>query len=88
MDHHMAYNLGASYARFGSMGDALRRLRESALTGFPCYPWNARDPVLAPMRHHTDGGRLLTELRSAWEQCLRRNVAEPASFRHAAGGKR
>jgi len=62
--------------------------RAHALTGFPCYHWNARDPVLTPMRHHTDGGRLLTELRSAWEQCLRRNVVEPASFRLAVGGKR
>ena len=32
--------------------------------------------------------RLLTGLRSACEKCLRRNAAEPASFRLAAGGKR
>jgi len=67
MDHHVAYSLGAAYAQLGRDAEALRWLRESARTGFPCYPWFARDPMLAPLRGKPDFEALLGEMRRSFE---------------------
>ena len=48
MDHHVAAGLGDANAQLGRPDEALRWLRKAADTGFPCYPWYARDPLLAP----------------------------------------
>jgi hypothetical protein len=49
MDHHVAHSVGAAYAQFGQHNEALLWLRKAADTGFPCFPWYARDPLLRPL---------------------------------------
>ena len=70
MDHHVAAGLGDAYAQLGRPDEALRWLRNAADTGFPCYPWYARDPLLAPLR-----GMPVFE-RWLHEQLLRQREAE------------
>ncbi len=68
VDHHVAYSLGAAHAQLGQPGEAVRWLRTAALTGFPCYPWFARDPLLDPIRGEAAFRALLTELKAAWQR--------------------
>lgn len=67
MDHHVAYSLGAAYAALGRKDSALRWLREGVETGFPCWPWYARDPLLDSLRRDPEFGDLSADLRSSWE---------------------
>jgi tetratricopeptide (TPR) repeat protein len=62
MDHHVAYSIGAANAVLGRPRDAVRWLRVAAETGFRCYPWYARDPLLASLRGDADFEALLREL--------------------------
>lgn len=66
MDHHIAYNLGATYAQLGDFGEARRSLAEAARTGLPCYPWYARDPLLDPLRSDPEFQRFLSGLQNSW----------------------
>ena len=50
MSHHVAYSIGTAYAQLGDPRAAVRWLERAAATGFPCYPWYARDPLLAPLQ--------------------------------------
>ena len=50
MDHHVAFSLGAAYAQLDRPAEALKWLAEAWNTGFQCYPWFERDPLLAPVR--------------------------------------
>jgi tetratricopeptide (TPR) repeat protein len=63
MDHHVAYGLGAAYAQLGQPADARQWLAESARTGFPCYPWYVRDPLLDPLREDPAFRAFLAGLR-------------------------
>jgi len=67
MDHHVAYSLGAAYAQLGQPERALRWLRKAADTGFTCYPWFSRDPLLQPLRGNPEFSRLLASLRGDLE---------------------
>jgi len=62
MDHHVASSLGAAYAQLGNLAEARRWLRTSADTGFPCWPWFASDPLLAPLRDTAEFKEWLEEL--------------------------
>ena len=62
MDHHVAYSLGAALAALGEPHEAVRWLRVSAETGFPCYPWYARDPLLAPLRGNPEFETFMRDL--------------------------
>jgi tetratricopeptide (TPR) repeat protein len=62
MDHHVAYSLGATYAQLGQWTQAVKWLQTSAATGFPCYPWFAADPLLAPLRGRQDFQSLLSNV--------------------------
>lgn len=66
MDHHVAYGLGAAYAQLGQPADARQWLAESARTGFPCYPWYVRDPLLDPLREDSAFRAFLAGLREEW----------------------
>jgi hypothetical protein len=46
---------------------AVAWLRTAADGGFPCYPWFATDPLLAPIREYADYTRLMTTLRERFE---------------------
>jgi hypothetical protein len=63
-DHHVAYSLGAAYAQLGRPREAVEWLRRAAETGFPCHPWYARDPLLAPLRGGHEFQRLIQELHA------------------------
>jgi len=64
-DHHVAYSVGAAYAQLGDRGRAGSWLTRAAPTGFPCYPWYEKDPLLAPLHADPEFRILLTRLRDA-----------------------
>ncbi len=66
LDHHMSNSIGAAYARLGEAGEANRWLEQAARTGFPCYPWYAKDPLLDPIRKDAAFQKFLEEQRSIW----------------------
>ena len=67
MDHHVAYSLGAAEAQLGRTPEAIKWLRTAVETGFPCYPWFARDSLLDPIRPNPEFRTFLDELRRAHE---------------------
>lgn len=73
MDHHVAYSLGVAYAQLGKRTESLRWLRQAAETGFPCYPWFARDPLLQPLRSDAEFRRFLDQLRMSYESARSRH---------------
>jgi tetratricopeptide (TPR) repeat protein len=68
MDHHIAYSLGAAFAQLGDMAEARRLLEEAARTGFPCYPWFAKDPLLDPIRTDPQFKDFMSGLESSWKK--------------------
>jgi DNA-binding winged helix-turn-helix (wHTH) protein/TolB-like protein len=72
MDHHIAYSLGAAMAQLGDASASLRWLERAAATGFPCYPWFQKDPMLDPIRSDPGFIRLLERLRIATAEALTR----------------
>lgn len=83
MDHHVAYSLGVAYARLGRVGEALHWLRESADTGFPCYPWYAHDPLLQLLQGDQSFRQFLADLQQRWGAAnahygVKRGIAYPA----------
>jgi hypothetical protein len=67
MDHHVAYSLGAAYAQLGQPAEAADWLTKAIETGFPCYPWFERDPLLDRVRKDPRVSQLLVKLRQSWE---------------------
>jgi len=65
--HHGAYGLGTAYAQLRDPATALRWLSQAATTGFPCYPWYERDPLLDPIRDDPRFADFMRELRRSWE---------------------
>ena len=67
MDHHVGYSLGAAYAQLARPADAVKWLSSAADTGFPCYQWVARDPLLDPIRSDAGFQAFVTDLRADYE---------------------
>jgi TolB-like protein/DNA-binding winged helix-turn-helix (wHTH) protein len=65
--HHAAYGLGTAYAQLREPTTALRWLSRAAATGFACYPWFERDPLLDPVRKDARFSAFMRELRRSWE---------------------
>ena len=65
--HHGAYGLGTAYAQLRDPTTALRWLSQAAATGFACYPWYQRDPLLDPIRNDSGFAAFMGELRRSWE---------------------
>jgi DNA-binding winged helix-turn-helix (wHTH) protein/TolB-like protein/tetratricopeptide (TPR) repeat protein len=63
MDHHVAYSIGVAYAQLGQPQRALTWLGKATDTGFTCYPWFSRDPLLQPLRSNPEFNRLLSYLK-------------------------
>ena len=72
MDHHIAYSLGAAMAQLRDPSASLTWLERAADTGFPCYPWFEKDPLLNPVRHNPGFVRLLERLQVAHAEAARR----------------
>ena len=66
-DHHVHYSVGVAYAQLGDKVKARLWLARAIATGFPCYPWFQRDPLLQPLRGDEEYGRMLAELKKSWE---------------------
>ena len=71
LDHHVAYSVGAAFAQLGDGSAAVEWLERAADTGFPCYPWFERDPLLNPVRANPRFVALLARLRTADEAARR-----------------
>ncbi|HEY7637198.1 MAG TPA: protein kinase [Gemmatimonadales bacterium] len=67
MDHHVAYSLGTTYAQLRRPEEARRWLATAIGTGFPCYPWFARDTLLQPIRRDPGFRHLMSQLKQSWE---------------------
>ncbi len=67
LNHHAAYGLGAAYAQLLDGEAAVRWLSQAAATGFPCYPWYERDPLLDPIRDDARFVDFMRGLRLTWE---------------------
>ena len=67
VDHHVAYSMAAAYAQLGQLEKARGWLRRSFETGFACYPWLMRDPLLAPLRRDQGSRSLFEEFKASWE---------------------
>ena len=72
MDHHVAYSTGAAYAQLGQLEEARRWLSRAVDSGFPCYPWFERDPLLRPLRDDPEFRAFLSKLRRSWEDAKSR----------------
>jgi serine/threonine-protein kinase len=83
VDHHVAYSLAAAYAQLGRMGEAREWLARAVETGFPCYPWFRRDPLLEPVRKDPEGHRFMERLRESWEAARARYAHLPSAVRRA-----
>ena len=66
-DHHVHYSVGVAYAQLGDKAKARQWLARATKTGFPCYPWYQRDPLLQPLRGDVEFERMLTELKKGLE---------------------
>lgn len=75
MDHHVAYALGSAYAQLQEHDEALHWIRKTADTGFPCYPWFARDPLLEPLQNDRNFQRFMTELKNSYETAKAKYVS-------------
>ena len=72
VDHHVAYSIGVANAQLGRSVEAVRWLRIAWDTGFRCYGWYERDPLLAPLRGDADFNALLRELRIQHDEDMQR----------------
>jgi eukaryotic-like serine/threonine-protein kinase len=67
MDHHVAYGLGVAEAQLGRPAAAIKWLRTAAETGFPCYPWIDRDPLVEPIRSDRAFQEFLAAVRMEYD---------------------
>ena len=66
-DHHVHYSVGVAYAQLGDRVNARLWLARAIATGFPCFPWFERDPLLRVMAGDSEYQRQLDELKKSWE---------------------
>lgn len=75
--HHGAYGLGTAYPQLREPATAVRWLSQAAATGFSCYPWFERDPLLDPIRKDSRFIGFMRELRHSWEAARAKYVGAP-----------
>ena len=66
--HHCAYGFARIYALAGKSQEAVKWLRETVATGFPCYPLFARDPYLNRIRQAPEFIQFMTEMKAQYEK--------------------
>jgi len=66
--HHTAYNIASAYALLRQPSRAVYWLQEAAETGWPCYPYFARDPNLHNIRSDPGFVAFMRELKARWER--------------------
>jgi DNA-binding winged helix-turn-helix (wHTH) protein/TolB-like protein len=66
--HHMTYNAACVYALDANAAEAVKRLRETANTGYPNYPLFAADHYLDRIRQSPEFIQFLAEQKTQWER--------------------
>ena len=62
--HHAAYDIACIYALQGKSADAVKWLKESAVSGYHLYPRYTRDALLERIRQSPEFIRFLAEMKS------------------------
>lgn len=62
--HHAAYDIACVYAMQGKSAEAVKWLRESAVTGFHLYPRYTRDTLLDRIRQSPEFVAFLAEMKA------------------------
>jgi TolB-like protein len=75
--HHLTYDIACIYALAGKSDEAVKWLRETAATGFPCYPLFERDAYLNRARQAPEFIQLMAEMKAQNER-YRREFGEGA----------
>ena len=75
MDHHVAASLAAAWAQLGDAAASVTWMERAAASGFACYPWFAKDPLLDPIRSDPAVLALLERLRRQHERDTARYAA-------------
>jgi hypothetical protein len=76
INHHAMHHIGVAYAQLGDLPKARLWLARAAESGFPCYPWYAREPLLQPLRGDAEYLRFLEDLRKSWVLAKKRYGSE------------
>lgn len=66
--HHMTYEIACAYAVLGKTDEAMRWLRETVDTGFPCYPAFQRDVFLDGIRQDSRFVEFMAEMKTLNEK--------------------
>jgi serine/threonine-protein kinase len=66
--HHMTYEIACAYSVLGETGEAMKWLRETADTGFPCYPAFQRDVFFNRIRQDPRFVEFMAEMKSLNEK--------------------
>ena len=66
--HHTAYNIATVSALLGRPARAVYWLRRAAETGWPCYPYFARDPNLDRIRNDPAFVAFMYQLKAQWQR--------------------
>ncbi len=66
--HHMTYEVACIYALAGKSDEAVKWLRETAATGFPCYPLFERDAYLNRIRQSPEFIKFMAEQKAQNEK--------------------
>ena len=69
--HHLTYDIACIYALAGESYEAIKWLRKTAATGFPCYPLFARDPYLDRIRQAPEFTQYMAEMQAQFERYKR-----------------
>ena len=69
--HHATYDIACIYALEGKSDEAVKWLKETAATGFPCYPLFARDPYLNRIRQAPEFLQFMAEMKAQNERYRR-----------------
>jgi TolB-like protein len=65
--HHAAFDIAAIYAIEGKSAEAVKWLRKTADTGYPCYPRFQRDAYFDRIRQTPEFVQFMAEMRGDWE---------------------
>ncbi len=69
--HHLTYDIACVYALAGKSDEAVKWLRETAKTGFPCYPLFERDPYLNRIRKAPEFVKFMEEIKAQFDKYKR-----------------
>jgi hypothetical protein len=69
--HHAAYDIACIYALEGKSADAVKWLREAAVSGYHLYPRYTRDVFLDRIRQSPEFARFLAEMKAENERYRR-----------------